>query len=178
LNIKKDLQSACAVLLLLILSSCAGVEIPNTKEATVAGVIQAGMDIAETNTGKIHQLTMVEAFDFLEPQNERYCIPVPGFNVCAESPTEGEVVHLPARAGAICRSDEDFTAQKNALEKACALLRDRCTADMKEALDRNAGNAQSLLLNAKKKKEDHSASVDLYLMEREDGPSQSEREVF
>lgn len=170
MNTNKNLRSACAVSLCLILSGCAGVKIPETRECVISGVVQSGFDCAMTNSGEISQLTFIEAMEWLEPQPQRECIPVPGFNVCAENPSEGEVVLLPPRGGAICRSDEDFTAQKNALEKACVLLKDRCTPEMKEALDRNAGNAQSLLLNAKKKKEDYPQSVEFFELEKEEGP--------
>lgn len=60
-----------------------------------------------------------ETIDWLEAQPERV--------------VNGKT--LPARAGAVCRSDEHFTAQKTALEQACALLKNRCTPEMQEALD-------------------------------------------
>lgn len=141
-----------ALFLSPLLLSCSTVPIPNSKEGTVAGVVQAGMDFAETNTGKIHELSMQEMFDFLEPQNARRCVPVPGFNVCADDQTQGQPVDLPARAGALCRSDDDFTAQKIAVEQACALLKNRCTPEMKEEISRVYGNSKQLLKNSQRKK--------------------------
>lgn len=104
------------------LTACQSVEIKNSRECTVAGVFQAGMDCAETNTSKITQMDLQEMIDWLEPQPERPDPKRPGKK-------------LPARAGAVARSDEDFTQQKIQLEQACVLLKDRCTVSMKEHID-------------------------------------------
>lgn len=73
-----------------------------------------------------------EAIEWLEPQPER---PDP------KNPSK----KLPARAGAVMRSDEDFTRYKIALEQACALLKDRCTPEMKETIASVTGNTDGLL---------------------------------
>lgn len=58
------------------------------------------------------------------------------------------------RGGAICRSDEDFTKQKTALEQACALLKNRCTPEMKEAISKSFGTPKKLIDGGRKKKAD------------------------
>lgn len=137
----------------LILISCAGPKIksPNATPCTAAGRLWAGMDCAETNTGRISSLSYREAIDFLEPQPERECVPVPGFNVCADDQTKGVKVKLAARAGAITESDDDFTAQKNAFEQACVELKNRCTPEMRAPFELPYERAHSLLRNAYKK---------------------------
>lgn len=88
-----------------------------------------------------------QGIEWLEPQPER-----------PDPQNPGKI--LPARAGAICRSDEDFTRQKIAIEQACALLGKRCTPELRAEIDRYGGNTKQLLKNAEKKKRDlriHSA---------------------
>lgn len=60
---------------------------------------------------------------------------------------------IPARAGAVCRSDDDFTRYKIALEQACALLQDRCTPEMKATIANVTGNTTELLKRGQKEKE-------------------------
>lgn len=105
----------------LMLAGCKTVEIKDTRECTVAGVFQAGFDCATTNSSEVSQMDLEQSIEWLEPQPER-----------TDPVTKKK---LPARAGAICRSDEDFTAQKTQLEQACALLRDRCTPEIKKAIE-------------------------------------------
>jgi hypothetical protein len=128
----------CALISFALLSGCKKITIKNTRECIVAGVIQAGMDCATTNTSEISAMDFEEAIEFLEPQGER-----------ADPANPGK--RLPARAGAVCRSDEDFTAQKTALESACALLRSRCTPEMKNAIG-GMNRVSSLLEQEKEKK--------------------------
>lgn len=137
---KSPLRLKCALFwYLALLSGCAGVTTPNTRECTVAGIVQAGMDCAMTNTGEISEMTFEEMVEWLEPQPERV------------DPVTGKT--LPARAGAVCRSDDDFTRQKIALEQACELLKSRCTPELKAAIARNAGNVENLLRNSRAKKQ-------------------------
>lgn len=119
--------------LVMALSSCAGpqVKTPDANFCTVAGIFQAGIDCATTNSGSISSLDFMEFVDFLEPQPERTCVQKPGFNVCASDQSKGKKVTLPARAGAIMESDDDLTAMKTALEQACVELKDRCVPEMK-----------------------------------------------
>ncbi len=104
-----------------ILFGCVTVSIKNTKECTVAGVIQGGMDCATSNSGEVSQMDFPQTIDWLEPQPERPDL------------VNGKT--LPARAGAVCRSDEDFTAQKVAIEQACELLKTRCTPELHSAIE-------------------------------------------
>jgi len=60
---------------------------------------------------------------------------------------------LPARAGAVMRSDEDFTRYKIALEQACALLNDRCTPEMKATIESVTENTSGLLKRGQAAKE-------------------------
>lgn len=106
--------------LAVLLAGCKTVPIKNTRECVVAGVFQAGMDCSTTNTSQISQMDLEQMIVFLEPQGERL---------------NAQGKKLPARAGAVCRSDEDFTSQKTSLEQACVLLRDRCTPELKEHIE-------------------------------------------
>lgn len=89
--------------------------------------------------------------DFLEPQPERSCVPVPGFAVCADDQRTGVKVSLPARAGAVMEPDDDFTDLKTALEQACTELKDRCTTEIKTALAKAKGARATIQAAAKEK---------------------------
>lgn len=136
------------------LVACAGpkIQAPNAVFCTASGHLFVGLDCAETNTGRISALSYLETIDFLEPQHERECVPVPGFNVCADNQDQGLKVKLPARAGAVMESDADFTAQKNAFEKACVELGNRCTPEMRAPFELPYEIVHKLLFNAYKKK--------------------------
>ena len=68
-----------------------------------------------------------ELVDFLEPQPERTCVPVPGFNVCKSAPVDGVSPSiLPARGPALMVSSEDFKTLLNELQQACRELGKRC----------------------------------------------------
>ena len=127
---------ACSSLLLL---SCQPIVIKNYRECVASGSVLAGADCAETNTGRITQMDFEAFVEWLEPQNTR-----------PDPDRPGEM--LPARAGAVCRSDEDFTAQKIAIEQACAILKKRCTPEMRDAIRQNAQNIKRLQIRARKKK--------------------------
>ena len=105
------MQKLLLLSLLLTTASCQTVGIQNTEECSVAGTIAAGMNCAETLSGKKREMTMDEMIVFLEPQ---------------ASPTP--------RSGAICRSAEDFLKQKNALEQACRILGDKCSFELKQVI--------------------------------------------
>jgi hypothetical protein len=121
---------------LCLLPSCQTVKTPNARACTVAGVFQAGMDCAESNTGKISELDFEQMIEFLEPQPERV------------DRATGKT--LPPRAGAVCHSDDDFTKLKVALEQACVILRKRCTPEMREALVRTNATMRALRAQAKR----------------------------
>lgn len=88
--------------------------------------MSAGAIWAETNTPKTGDLSLSELIDFIEPQSERECVPVPGFSVCADDQSHGEKVKLPARAGAVMRSAEDEMKLHTAVEQACRDLGNHC----------------------------------------------------
>lgn len=119
----------------LALSSCGTVKVKDTTECVVAGVFVAGFDCATTNSSQISQMDLEQSIQWLEAQPERRDFDNP------------EKI-LPARAGAVCRSDEDFTAQKIALEQACALLKNRCIPEVK-AVIANMNRVSGMLESAK-----------------------------
>jgi len=82
---------------------------------------------AETNTSATGDLTFSEMIDFIEPQAERTCVPVPGFPVCADDQTQGTPVTLPARSGAIMQSTDDWGKNKTALEQLCRQAGSSCS---------------------------------------------------
>lgn len=107
-----------SIFLILALSAC--VSVPNIRNCQVQGDLSVGMTCVESNTKKVCLLSTREMLDFLSPQKERECVPhgcMPG--VCAQDQTSGGLVRLPARAGAVSQNDDDFTANKIAMEKAC-----------------------------------------------------------
>lgn len=115
-----------------LLFSC--VSIPNTRVVTVAGQLSAGGIWAETQTLATGDLSFDELLDFIEPQAERVCVPVPGFPICQDDQTHGVTVHLPARGGAVMQSSEDYGKQKTALEEACRELGSRCSYEVQQAI--------------------------------------------
>lgn len=126
-----------AFLCLPLLSACATVKVKDTTECVIAGVFQAGMDCATTNSSQISEMDFEEMILWLEAQPER-----------PDPLNAGKT--LPSRAGAVCRSDEDFTAQKIALESACALLKNRCIPEVKAVIE-NMNRVSGLLEAAKTK---------------------------
>jgi hypothetical protein len=110
----------CLSLFLIVASGC--VTIPNSKFCTVAGVLSAGANCAESLTEKTSEMTLDQFIDFLEPQSERDDPDHPGQK-------------LPARGGAICQSSDDFTKIKTSLEKACRELGSRCSYEVQHAIE-------------------------------------------
>ncbi len=100
-------------------SAC--VTVPNVGACSVAGTLSAGAICAETLTDKKWEMTLDEFLDFLEPQPER------------QDPADVSKI-LPARAGAICQSADDWNAMKTALEQACRELGSRCSYQVKQAI--------------------------------------------
>lgn len=136
----KSLLRRCAAFLCLALfSACKTIPIKDTTECVVAGILMAGADCATTNSSQTSEMDFEQFVEFLEPQPERPDPARPG-------------KMLPERAGAVCRSDDDFTAQKTALESACALLRKRCTPEMKTAIG-GMNRVSNMLQEQKQKKQ-------------------------
>lgn len=99
---------------LFLLPGCETVVVQNTKACTVAGILQAGAECAETLTGKRSSMSYEEFIDFLEPR-----------------PQQGQI---PAHGGAIVQSAEDYSKIKVALEQACIALNGNCTYELQETI--------------------------------------------
>lgn len=88
---------------------------------------------AETIGTATGEMSLSELIDFIEPQSERECAPIPGFSVCADDQS-GIKIRLPARGGAVLQSADDFNKNKTALEQACRLLGNRCSFEILQAI--------------------------------------------
>lgn len=102
----------------LLLSGCF-VKKQNTKICSVAGVLSAGMDCSYTLSDHQEEMDLVTSVEFLSPQPKR------------EDPTNPGK-WLPARAGAICMSAEDWNKDATTLEQAC---KGKCGKDVEQDLD-------------------------------------------
>lgn len=113
------MQRTLSLFLFTLSSGC--VTIPNTRPCTVAGLLSAGAICAETLTGKTSEITFDEVIDMITPRPA----------------SEG----VPARAGAILLTTDDYNRMKTALDQACRELGTRCKREVKdtiEAMDRFA----------------------------------------
>jgi hypothetical protein len=121
--------------LAVVLNSCVTI-IPNTTECSVAGVLAAGMDCAETLSSMTYELNLDQTIDFLSPQLARECVPIPGTTICTnlDPAPDRPSVRLPARAGAVGRSAEDAEKIKTALDQACRRLGRQCSHEMRQAI--------------------------------------------
>lgn len=86
--------------LLLLLSSCASVTLPDTEICVVKGQLQHGMICSTTLSKKEREMDFDQTIDFLQA-NESH-------------------------GAALCQSSKDWLELKNALETACLLLAGRC----------------------------------------------------
>jgi hypothetical protein len=140
------LQKISSVLLITALSaSC--VTIPDTVHFAVAGKMAKGMLGSHTIQDIDIDLNYCEMIDFLEPQQEREIVAIPGTSVqdyldgpgSCESrlvqPTlERPLVKFGSRAGAVAMSADDMTKEKTALEQACRDLGKSCSYESKKAI--------------------------------------------
>ena len=69
----------------------------------------------------------------LHAQPKRTCVPVPGFNICADNQT-GNAVELPERGAAIVMSSDDWGVMATELETACRLLKKVCSYQTMRAI--------------------------------------------
>lgn len=134
--IKKSLLIGCAAFSFLLLNSCAKVSIKNTKKCVIAGVWRAGLDCATTLTSETSEMDFEAMISWLEPQPEF---------------VDKDGKKHEAKAGAVCESAEDFTAEKTALEQACSLLKNACTPDIKSAIAKAGANVQGIIDRSKEK---------------------------
>lgn len=123
-------------LLALLVLSCGGVQINDTVECAADGKLSIGQICTHSLNSDETTLTSAEAFDFLEAQPERTCVPVPGFNVCSHDQTTGAPVDLPARGAAIAQSALDYAMETGELETACRLLGSKCTVALQTMVAR------------------------------------------
>jgi hypothetical protein len=85
--------------------------------------MSAGADCGTIISGEKESKTFDEFIEWLEPSDER--------------------------PGAICESAEDFFRLKASLERACQLLKHRCTEEMKANIKMISENVDNLLNDAK-----------------------------
>ena len=122
MNVKT--RSSVYLALFVSLGSCKGVTIPNTTACTAAGRLRYGAVCAESLTDTTSDMSYEAFLAFLEPR--------PATRT------------TPGRAGAICQSAIDYTAQKTALEQLCVLAKKRCTKQAKEAIEAMRRQIQAL----------------------------------
>lgn len=127
-------------------ASCSTIQIPNSKICTPAGMMSAGADCAYTLDSKTEEMTLDEFLEFLEPKEE------------VRDPVTNALIE-PARGGALCTPASDFTAQKTALEQACAALGNKCSYEIKEAIQKVATNISSLQKKSASKQEDRHMTI-------------------
>jgi hypothetical protein len=78
-----------------------------------------------------------ELLDLLDAQPKaRTCVPKGDLPVCADDQSTGTPAAIPARGASIVMIDGQWNAFKTALEKACRLLGQRCTYEMKALLEK------------------------------------------
>jgi hypothetical protein len=111
------------LVLVLLVSACKTISIPNTEVCAVAGVMSAGANCAETLSEKTREMTLDEFLEFLEPKEE------------LRDEKTGKIIQA-ERAPAICQSATDWNALKTSLETACEKLGNSCTYDIRESISK------------------------------------------
>lgn len=118
--------SFLGLFVLITLSSCKlPTEVPNTTKCAVAGTLLAGMNCAETQTDKTKMLNFSEAVEFLEPRPER---------IDPKDPSK----KIPAKGPAVCQSLDDETKEMIAMEQMCRKLKEQCTTEVKDLINKKA----------------------------------------
>ena len=115
-------------------SGCTNILIKNATFCSVAGLLSAGGSCSHLTTSDTKDLTFVELIDMIEAQNARTCVPVPGFNICAQDQSKGELVNLPARGAALILSSDDAGTLITELATACRKLGSSCTYEMRQGI--------------------------------------------
>ncbi len=108
-------------ILAALTSGCVSTTIPNIVGCHVAGVLDAGANCAENNTGRTRQIDLNQFLTFLEAQDERPDPDHPGKK-------------LPPRAGAVCISAAHYAKIKTAEDKACRIAGAKCNFDKTEVI--------------------------------------------
>lgn len=104
---------------MMLLQSCGSIEIKDTKHCAVAGVVSAGADCVTLVSGTTSSLTFDDLIDMLEPNEQR--------------------------GGAIITPVDDFVELKKSLEKACVLLDNRCTKEIKKKIETANKNLKQII---------------------------------
>lgn len=117
--------SLCVLGLLNVAATCSH-KVRNTEVCTVAGVLSAGMDCAETQADKTRSMNLDETIEFLEPQ--------------IADPKTGRK----ERAGAMCFSSDHFNTNKTDLEILCAKLGKACSLEVKQAIRKGSARMDAL----------------------------------
>lgn len=109
-----------ATLSLALLSSCTGLQLKNQSVCSVAGIMAAGMNCANTIEGDPYEMDLEQTLKFLEPSHEEN------------------------RAGAMCMSAADFSSMKTTIDLACELLGSSCTIEFRKKIEQISTNLEVL----------------------------------
>ena len=104
----------------MVLNSCKELKIENTELCSVAGVLSAGMDCANTHNKQTREMNLSETIDWLQASDE-------------VKDKNGKVIQ-PKKGAAVCQSAEHFNSFKTSLEVACKMLGSNCSYEIKEAI--------------------------------------------
>lgn len=99
--------------LILLLSGCASMSLPDTEVCAIKGSLPNGMFCSTTISRKERDLTFEESIDFLHAREE----------------LDGT-----KKGAALCQSSKDWVELKTALESACVLLGKRCKKKIKKQI--------------------------------------------
>jgi hypothetical protein len=136
-KLSKLLWLILAVSLSLLISGCVTIQDANTCAAS--GHITDGLLCSHLLTAQTEILSFNETLDFLDAQPySRTCVPVPGFQVCADDQSHGALVTLPPRGAAVAMSSNDWGIMKTELETACRELGSRCSFKVQTAIKKMA----------------------------------------
>lgn len=119
---------------LVLLSSCKEIKIKNWEFCSVAGILSAGMNCANSLKPDTREINLDETIAWLEPAE-------------AVLDSNGKEI-VPARGAAICQSSEHFNEFKTALEIACKMLKKKCSYELQQTIS----NMESTLDQASKVK--------------------------
>jgi hypothetical protein len=115
MNIRNVLASSLS----LLLSACS-ISQPAVRVCSVAGVMSAGADCANTLDDKTEELNLDQWITFLEPQLD------------------------PPRGAALCMSSVDFKKVKDFIDSACAKLGTSCKKEAQETIEKVSARMERL----------------------------------
>lgn len=135
---KKLFQNLSILILFALLSACAHLKIENIEVCSVAGILRAGMNCANTLSKETRELTLDETIDFLEAKEEI-------------KDENGKVIQE-ERGAALVMSASDFNKIKTGLEVACKMLKNACTYEVQQQIASMKENIESIQTKGKKMK--------------------------